>query len=44
MISCKKCKFFVDQECRRFPPIDNHSSFPIVNEDEWCGEYSQNDR
>lgn len=49
--SCKTCDFEfylgIDHKCRRFPPIVNIvdgnpiSSFPVVSEDDWCGEWSK---
>lgn len=33
MITCPKCFYEDDGECRRFPP-----PFPKVNEKMWCGE------
>lgn len=31
--------------CRRFPPkrIDEESGFPMVEQDDWCGEYKNTD-
>lgn len=42
---CEICKFYMDNECHRFPPqiyVDQDgasSTFPLVRRQEWCGEF-----
>lgn len=49
---CRTCRFFVlhnqwQGECRRLPPqftphdMNHFGSWPYVDPDSWCGEYSQ---
>jgi len=37
---CKKCMYYKDGFCHRFPPHP-HYGFPKVNEDDWCGEFTE---
>lgn len=45
--TCETCKFIGTQwlihakviACRRYPP-NKTSTFPVVEKDDWCGEYS----
>ena len=48
MSNCKDCKYRIDDECHRYPPIGGYRedgvlivAFPIVKEDTQCGEFSQ---
>jgi hypothetical protein len=43
-MSCSTCRFCVQQECRRYPPIVAaypRTGFPAIYETTqmWCGEY-----
>jgi hypothetical protein len=37
---CSKCRYFVHNACRRYPPSGRPSSWPTVLPTEWCGEYT----
>lgn len=49
-MKCKDCKFFVQKDCRRFPPVPMilsisvlstiSAQWPSVKEDDWCGEHA----
>ena len=49
--SCKSCKFSAVENvllrCRRYPPVyfleNKFAVFPLVRDDEWCGEYLPKD-
>lgn len=44
---CKNCMFSDKTRfsvkghtlCRRFPPGGDTNTFPIIHEDDWCGEF-----
>lgn len=39
---CRSCKYLAGTECRRNPPSFNMATgraFPVVREDDWCGEH-----
>jgi hypothetical protein len=39
-MTCTKCRYFVQNTCRRYPPSGRPSAWPIVQKEDWCGEYS----
>lgn len=45
--TCQTCVYYFDGECRRFPPTQppkdgyEANTFPIVDGEDWCGEYKQ---
>jgi hypothetical protein len=45
--TCVNCKFYREEECRRYPPqlyFDGQydcRAFPIVSKNFWCGEYKE---
>ena len=36
---CKNCKYYKFEKCRRYPPDPSYSD---TDENNWCGEFSQN--
>jgi|GEM_PF-6441095 len=39
---CRSCKYLSGTECRRHPPAFNMAqgrAFPVVRDDDWCGEH-----
>lgn len=48
-LACEECVFFYSRkgECRRHPPVVKvidgftQTRFPMVEKDEWCGDWSQ---
>jgi hypothetical protein len=36
--ACGKCIYSEQNECKRFPPSNAHK-WPIIQEDDWCGEF-----
>lgn len=43
---CSSCKFYVREQCRRYPPVvfgyaKNAQKWPDVEDNDWCGEWSQ---
>lgn len=46
MNTCKECRYWESEEirpdvgwCHRYPPMRAENTFPIMKEDEWCGEF-----
>ncbi|SDH25501.1 hypothetical protein SAMN05428952_100914 [Nitrosomonas sp. Nm132] len=47
--ACKNCVFSDKTRfsvkghtlCRRFPPGGDTNTFPIIHEDDWCGEFKE---
>ena len=37
-MECGGCRFYLNGECRRFPPLNG---FPTVRSDSWCGEWKE---
>lgn len=43
-MKCKECIYFIDDRCRRFPPVPTQygdAIFPKVNEENFCGEFTR---
>ena len=43
--TCASCRFAPDGKCHRFPRNGNSftSDYPVVFQDDWCGEYQPRD-
>lgn len=43
-MKCKECAYFIEDRCRRFPPIPTQygdAIYPKVNEENFCGEFTR---
>lgn len=36
---CSRCRFFINLNCRRFPPGIGRDGWPSPLPEDWCGEY-----
>jgi hypothetical protein len=41
--SCSNCKFYMNSECHRMPPVvavDRNKTWPQTEAGDWCGEHA----
>jgi hypothetical protein len=41
-VKCENCKFYVSDQCHRYPPANTGPKWPVVMPKDWCGEFRLN--